>query len=163
MTVLPDVLAPNLKVVFCGTAAGTRSANVGAYYAGLGNRFWPVLHEVGLTPRQLEPAEFHDVLRYGIGLTDLAKRHSGPDGELPKGAFDVDALRKKIEYYQPRVLAFNGKTAARGILQREQVDYGIQARRDMTSRIFVCPSTSGNATRWWDKAHWVELGRLCQR
>ena len=31
--VLPDVLAPDLHVVFCGTAPGTRSARDGAYYA----------------------------------------------------------------------------------------------------------------------------------
>ena len=58
MPILPDLLPHNLKVVFCGTAAGTQSAQAGAYYAGRGNKFWRILHETGLTPRQLAPHEF---------------------------------------------------------------------------------------------------------
>ena len=82
MSVLPDVLKPGLRVVFCGTAVGSKSARAGAYYAGRGNQFWSVLYRVGLTPRQLEPQEFRLLLQYGIGLTDLAKRRSGSDGVL---------------------------------------------------------------------------------
>jgi double-stranded uracil-DNA glycosylase len=63
-SILPDVLAPNLKVVFCGTAAGTQSAEVGAYYAGRGNKFWRTLYEIGLTPRQLAPHEFTSLPLY---------------------------------------------------------------------------------------------------
>lgn len=70
--ILPDVLASDLVVVFCGTAAGNRSAQMGAYYAGIGNRLWPTLHQIGLTPRLLQPTEFWQALDYGIGLTDLA-------------------------------------------------------------------------------------------
>ncbi len=51
--VLLDLLRPGLRVVFCGTAAGAVSAAKGAYYAGPGNRFWPMLAKTGLTPRQL--------------------------------------------------------------------------------------------------------------
>ena len=74
---LPDVLEVGLGIVFCGTAAGAVAARVGAPYAGPGNRFWWVLHDTGLTPRQLEPAEFRTLPRYGIGLTDAAKHTSG--------------------------------------------------------------------------------------
>ena len=84
--ILPDVLSSGLRVVFCGSAAGMRSAEVRAYYAGPGNRFWPLLHGLGLTPRPLRPQEFREVLAYGLGLTDLAKTAFGPDGRLPKGS-----------------------------------------------------------------------------
>jgi len=60
--ILPDVLEPGLRVVFCGTAAGVVSAAKRVYYAGRGNSFWPTLHEIGLTPRQFEPMEFREVL-----------------------------------------------------------------------------------------------------
>jgi len=76
---LPDLLAPNLRVVFVGTAAGRHSAEVGAYYAGRGNRFWPTLREIGLTPRLFEPREFRDLLALGIGLTDMSKLRAGMD------------------------------------------------------------------------------------
>lgn len=72
MSVLRDVLVSDLRIVFCGTAAGFASAKQRAYYAGPGNAFWRTLFEVGLTPRLLEPAQYHIVPQYGLGLTDLA-------------------------------------------------------------------------------------------
>jgi TDG/mug DNA glycosylase family protein len=58
---LDDLLRPGLRIVICGTAAGERSAKLGAYYAGPGNKFWRTLHKVGLTPRALIPAEFREL------------------------------------------------------------------------------------------------------
>jgi TDG/mug DNA glycosylase family protein len=66
---LDDLLQPNLLVVFCGTAAGSRSATLKEYYAGRGNRFWEVLATTKLTPRQLAPSEYGLLPTYGIGLT----------------------------------------------------------------------------------------------
>ena len=83
--VLPDVIVPDLKIVFCGSAAGEKSARVGAYYAGPGNKFWRVLYEVRLTPRRLQPNEFSILPQFGIGLTDLVKTVSGGDRWLKSG------------------------------------------------------------------------------
>jgi hypothetical protein len=86
---LDDLLPPGLRLVICGTAAGERSAKLGAYYAGRGNKFWRTLHEVGLTPdRTLIPSEFRELLSYGIGLTDLAKGVSGMNHTLMRHSFD---------------------------------------------------------------------------
>ena len=152
--VLPDVLGPGLRVVFCGSAAGAVSARVGAYYAGPGNMFWPTLHRVGLTQRLLAPAEFRTVLRYGIGLTDMCKTESGADTDLSRDADDAQALAEKIARHRPAVLAFNGKRAARVFLGAETLEYGAQARRIGETAIHVLPSTSGAARRWWDEAFW---------
>ena len=152
--VLPDVLGPGLRIVFCGSAAGAVSARVGAYYAGPGNHFWPTLYRVGLTPRLLAPAEFRTVLRHGIGLTDLCKTESGADTDLSRQADDAAALTAKISQYRPAVLAFNGKRAARVFLDAETLDYGAQPRRIGETAIHVLPSTSGAARRWWDVAFW---------
>ena len=152
--VLPDVLGPGLRVVFCGSAAGAVSARVGAYYAGPGNRFWPTLHRVGLTPRLLAPAEFRTVLRHGIGLTDLCKTESGADTDLSREADDAAALAAKIARHRPGVLAFNGKRAARVFLDAETFDYGEQPQRIGNTAIHVLPSTSGAARRWWDETFW---------
>ena len=105
--VLPDVLAPGLRVVFCGTAPGTESARAKAYYAHPQNRFWRAVFEAGLTPRRLAPAEYALAPRFGLGLTDIAKRASGMDRELPAGALGRDpctALRAKIELCAPKSL-----------------------------------------------------------
>jgi TDG/mug DNA glycosylase family protein len=120
-TVLPDALAPGLRVVFCGTAAGSESARQGAYYAHPQYRFWRALHEAGLTPRRLAPAEFPLMPSFGLGLTDIAKQASGMDRELPVGALGPDpcaALRAKIELFAPDVLAFTCLTGGRRFLGR---------------------------------------------
>lgn len=159
--VLPDVLQPGLRLVFCGTAAGKRSAAEGAYYAHPGNLFWRALFEAGLTPRSLAPFEFAQLPALGIGLTDLAKRHSGNDADLPRDAFDVPALRTKIERYQPRVLAFTSKTAARTALGRPIISCGPQPECIGATHIVVLPSPSGQARGHWDIGPWRELaGRI---
>ncbi len=89
--VLPDLLRPGLKFVFCGTAAGTISAARGAYYAHPQNRFWPALHAAGLTSRLLGPEEFGQLPQWGLGLTEIAKHVSGMDRELPAGALGREA------------------------------------------------------------------------
>lgn len=156
--VLPDVLAPNLRVVFCGTAPGTRSAREHAYYAHPGNYFWRTLFEIGLTPRRLQPAQFREVLEYGIGLTDLAKRHYGADHELPDDAFDAVALQRKLARYRPRIVAFTSKNAARaGLGIKAALDYGERNALAAHSRVFVLPSPSGQARGFWDIGSWLEL------
>ena len=154
--VLPDVLAPGMRVVFCGTAPGSASAQAGAYYAGPGNRFWATLHEVGLTPILLRPAEFARLPEFGIGLTDISKSASGSDQEVGRQGFDPARLVAAVAEASPAHLAFNGKNAARGALRRP-VDYGRQPERIGGATTWVLPSTSGAARGFWDIAPWREL------
>ena len=126
--VLPDVLRPGLRIVFCGTAAGSASARARAYYAGPGNAFWPTLHEVGLTPVQLAPEEFKRLPEFGLGLTDICKVLHGSDEEVGTAEFDVAGLQSRIGEAEPDLLAFNGKNAARAALEQE-VTYGPQPER----------------------------------
>lgn len=157
--ILPDVLAPGLRVVFCGTAPGTRSAREGAYYAHPGNHFWRTLFAIGLTPRLLAPSEFREVLQFGIGLTDVAKHHFGSDAELPRVAFDAAALQRKLARYRPRIVAFTSKNAARaGLALGSRIpDYGEQPAAIAQTRVFVLPSPSGQARGFWNVEPWREL------
>lgn len=154
--VLPDLLLPGLKVVFCGTAAGAASARRGAYYAGPGNKFWKTLYALGFTPRLLEPAEFPLLPQYGIGLTDIAKSYSGADSGLRRSHFDADGLRLKIHENAPLVFAFNGKKAAQAFYGASVV-YGQQPERVAATSVFVLPSTSGAASGFWNIDHWQAL------
>ena len=120
-----------------------------------------ILAETGLpTPRRLAPAEFHLLPRFAIGLTDLAKSVSGADVELPRGAFDPDALCRRIRAVRPRVLAFNGKKAA-SVYSRyapgPRLRYGRQPSLEDFPDIFVLPSTSGAARASWDQRPWFDL------
>ena len=162
MTILPDVLIPGLKVVFCGTAVGSRSLEKRAYYAHRSNKFWNVLYRIGLTSSQLEPKEFNRLLEFGIGLTDLAKYQSGSDRQISQKDYDVAGFHSKIESMGPRVLAFNGKKAAEVFYGTRSVSYGLQlATIDQTS-VFVLPSTSGAATCSWDESFWTELAEFVE-
>lgn len=157
--ILPDVLSSGLKVVFCGTAPGTRSAREGAYYAHPGNHFWRALFETGMTPRKLQPREFRDVLEFGIGLTDVAKHAFGSDADLSPAAFDAAALHRKLARYRPRIVAFTSKNAARAGLApgSRDMDYGEQPVMLAHSRVFVLPSPSGQARGFWDIEPWRRL------
>lgn len=157
--VLPDVLARGLRIVFCGSAAGRRSAELGAYYAGPGNLFWPTLARVGLTPRQLQPEEFRALPAYGLGLTDLCKSRFGADAELDGSTDDPDGLRRKIERYQPDAVAFVGKRPAKIFLRRSAVAFGRQREVIGRSMLFVLPSPSGLARRYWDDRWWRALAQ----
>ena len=158
---LPDLLQSNLRIVFCGTAAGHRSAQLGAYYAGRGNTFWSTLHKVGLTPYQLEPENFRKVRDLGLGLTDLAKKKAGMDHVLKEDDFDRDGLTDKIKSASPRILAFTSKNGAKQFLQKRQVRYGPQGHIDKTG-LWVLPSTSGAARKHWDLTWWEKLAAEVQ-
>jgi TDG/mug DNA glycosylase family protein len=155
--VLPDLLAPGLRLLLCGSAAGAVSAAVGAPYAGPGNRFWTVLEAVGLISVRLGPQQAAALLDHGIGLTDLCKTASGADSELPADADDVERLRAAVERCRPAVLAFVGKRAATVALGRTIAQAGRQPERFGGVETWVLPSTSGLAVRWWDEAPWRAL------
>jgi TDG/mug DNA glycosylase family protein len=156
--ILPDVLAPGLDVVFCGSAAGTVSARVGAYYAGPGNRFWPTLRAIGLTPVLLTPPEYPRLLAFGIGATDLNKLEFGADTALTAAGDDVAGLAAKLAAARPRAIAFNGKRAACAFLAARKLAYGRQPEPWRDIPVFVLPSTSRRAGAFWDERPWQALG-----
>jgi TDG/mug DNA glycosylase family protein len=160
--VLPDVLVPGLAVVFCGNAAGRVSAERGAPYAGPGNYFWWVLHEVGLTPTVLAPEEFRRLPEFGIGVTDACKVRSGSDAEVGSSAHDVLRLERSITRVAPTHLAFVGKRAAQIVLGH-QVEYGPQPDPFAGAAAWVLPSTSGLARRFWTVEPWRALAKAVER
>ena len=154
-----DLLAPGLRLVFCGTALGRKSAEARAYYANPTNLFWRALHETGLTPTRIAPQDYAQLLPLGIGLTDLAKAHFGNDSELPADAFDIAALEAKILSFQPAFLAFTSKTAAAAALgvKTGKLRLGEQSARIGETRLWVLPSPSGMARSYWTLAPWQKL------
>ena len=161
MPVLPDLLADNLDLVFCGTGAGRKSAELGAYYAKPGNKFWPTLHKVGLTPTCFEPAAYRDLLGLRIGLTDIAKEHIGQDAEIDLKGVDATGLAQRIRACAPKILAFTSKNAASHFLGRPTggIAYGFQKETIGLTRLFVLTSPSGAAGSGWDIAPWRTLAR----
>jgi TDG/mug DNA glycosylase family protein len=157
--VLPDLLAPDLDLVLCGTAAGTLSAAKRQYYAHPQNKFWRTLHAVGLTPRLLAPSEYPALLDYRIGLTDLAKYTSGMDSQLPAGSLGRDAaaaLRERIAKVAPAILAFTSLTGGRKFLG-PRAQFGAQSETIGPTRIWILPSPSPAAHWNWQDEIWRAL------
>jgi len=157
--IVPDLLAPNLRLVFCGTAPSTASARAKAYYAKPGNQFWQVLHRTGITPSLFTPQEYPKLLTLGIGLTDLCKTVSGNDDELPPEALDPAALTQKITRYKPKLLAFTSKHGA-SIYFGRRVEFGRQKEKIGDTECYVLCSTSGRARRFWNEGLWMDLAAL---
>lgn len=163
--IIPDLLTPGLKLVFCGSALGFESARQGAYYAKPGNKFWPALHEIGLTPRRFAPQEYPLLLELGIGLTDINKIQFGNDTDLTPEHDDAAGLAAKIERFKPAILAFTAKRPAQVFLRthfgiKTPPAYGLQEPRLGQTRLFVLPSPSGRAGSFWTIAPWQELKAL---
>jgi double-stranded uracil-DNA glycosylase len=140
---VPDVLGPDLRVVFCGINPGFFSAAAGAHFANPRNDFWRLLHDAGFTPRLLAPEEQFEALRYGIGLTNAAPRTTRGSGDLRRGDFAgaAERLASVAEELRPQWLAFVGKEAYRGTFG-ERPELGRQERTLGETRLFVLPSTS---------------------
>jgi TDG/mug DNA glycosylase family protein len=149
-----------LRLVICGTAASPESARKRQYYAGPGNRFWAILHETGITDCRLEPKDFERLAEFGVGLTDVMKSQSGIDSDVDFTLFDSEAFSARILTARPRVLCFNGKKAAQVALRRRTVDYGDLGEKIGGTHLFVAPSTSGLAARWWNASVWSDLAEL---
>lgn len=162
---VPDLLQPGLKLVFCGTAPGRMSAERGHYYAYPQNKFWRTLHATGLTPRLLAPAEYPELLKLGIGLTDIAKFVSGQDNQLPKhslGPAAIRALRQRVLEYQPGILAFTSLEGGRRFLGK-RATFGEQHETVGTTRIWILPSPSPKAHWNWDETVWRELAEEIEK
>lgn len=160
MSPLADILSEGLVLVVCGSAAGERSAQLSQYYAGRGNRFWSTLAELGLTPRQLTPAEADLLPGFGIGLTDLVKDQSGADDGIRFERASADDLRRKMLTYRPAILCFNGKRAAKEFFAVREIGYGLHVQSIGNTQLFVAPSTSAAANGSWEAAWWQDLARL---
>jgi double-stranded uracil-DNA glycosylase len=142
---IPDVIAPGLKVLFCGINPGLYSGAVGHHFARPGNRFWPALHAGGFTPRLLSPFEECLLLEYGYGITNIVARATGSAAELADDELQAGAgrLRRKIRRYRPKVVAFLGVTAYRVAFQRPQANLGRQQETIADAGVWVLPNPSG--------------------
>jgi double-stranded uracil-DNA glycosylase len=142
---LPDVVAPGLRVLFCGINPGLTSAATGHHFARPSNRFWPALYRSGFTPRQLLPAEQHELPAYGLGITNIVGRPSATAAELTRDELVAggNQLIQKVRRYKPDWLAVVGVTAYRVAFAEPKAKLGRQDRRIGTTEVWILPNPSG--------------------
>ena len=142
---LPDVIAPNLRVLFCGINPGLYTAAVGHHFARPGNRFWPALHKSGFTDRLLSPFAERELLKSRIGISNVVSHATAAAAELTKEDFIAGgrALAAKVEKYRPRIVAILGVGAYRQAFAKPKAQIGEQAERIHDARVWVLPNPSG--------------------
>lgn len=142
---MPDLIAPGLRVLFCGINPSLYSAVVGYHFARPGNRFWPTMHAAGFTPRLLAPSEQHELLTLGCGITNVVDRATATADEVAPQEL-VDGGRRlvaKVKRYRPRFLAVLGISAYRAAFGRPGAALGLQPEPLEYARIWVLPNPSG--------------------
>ena len=142
---IPDVLAPRLRIVFCGINPGLWSAATGHHFARPGNRFWPALHRGGFTPHQFRPAEQSSLLPYGLGITNIVARATARADELTAGELVEGGaiLAAKLRRLRPAWLAVLGVSAYRTAFGRRDANVGRQPDRIGPTQVWILPNPSG--------------------
>ena len=142
---LPDVIAPGLDVLFCGINPGLYTAAVGHHFGRPGNRFWPVLHRAGFTPRLFDPSQQRELLPLGYGITNIVARATAAADELTAAELVAGAavLTRKVLRFAPRYLAVVGIQAYRTAFACPRAKLGVQEETIAATRIWVLPNPSG--------------------
>jgi TDG/mug DNA glycosylase family protein len=155
---VPDVIAPGLRVLFCGINPGLYTAAVGHHFARPGNRFWPALHAAGFTDRLVSPFDERELLKTGYGITNVVMRATASADqlsgeELRKGG---EQLAAKVRRYRPTFLAVLGLGAYRAAWERPKAVIGRQQEPIGETVVWVLPNPSGLNAHYQAK----DLGRL---
>lgn len=142
---LPDVIGPELDILFVGINPSLYSVVVRHHFARPGNRFWPALHRSGLIPRPLTPQEDDQLVAHGLGLTNIARRATARADEVSAEelARGRRTLVRKVRRYRPRCVAILGVTAYRQAFERPKAEMGPQPRPLGGAALWVLPNPSG--------------------
>ncbi|MEU4144589.1 G/U mismatch-specific DNA glycosylase [Streptomyces parvulus] len=159
---VPDVVADGLRVLFCGINPGLMTAVTGHHFARPGNRFWPVLHLSGFTPRRLAPSEQDLLPSYGLGITNVVARASARADELTAEEYREGGLllARKVARLRPEWLAVVGVTAYRAAFDDRHARVGPQERVFGSTRVWVLPNPSGLNAHWTTETMAEEFARL---
>lgn len=142
---MPDVIAPNLRVLFVGINPGLYTAAIGHHFGRPGNRFWPVLHAAGFTPRLFSPYEEQELLALGLGISNVVARATATADELTGDEMRAGGsiLTEKVLRFTPRWVALLGVGAYRQAFARPKAAIGPQAEGLAGARLWVLPNPSG--------------------
>jgi len=142
---VPDVIAPGLRVLFCGINPGLYTAAVGHHFARPGNRFWPALFAAGFTTRLVSPFDERELLEHGFGVTNVVMRATATADQLTREELQAGGkrLRAKVQRYKPAFLAVLGLGAYRAAWNKPKAVIGRQDERIGETVVWVLPNPSG--------------------
>ena len=147
---IPDLVGPDLRVLFCGINPGQRSGELGLHFARAGNRFWKLLHAGGFTDHVFAPSEQAALPALGIGITNLVERVTVAASELAGAELRAGGLRleAKAKDLRPHIVAVLGIGAYQTAFRRPAAEVGEQEERLAASRLWLLPNPSGLQARY---------------
>jgi TDG/mug DNA glycosylase family protein len=148
---VPDLLGPDLRLLFVGINPGLWTAATQTHFAHPVNRFYPALLLAGIIDRRIDPAagmtepDRAHLRERGIGITNLVRRATAradelDAAELREGAASLTAL---VERIRPRVVAVAGITAYRQAFGERRAAVGQQPDGLAGAELWVVPNPSG--------------------
>jgi TDG/mug DNA glycosylase family protein len=147
---IPDVIGPDLRVLFSGINPSLYSAATGHHFARPGNRFWPALHRSGFTERLMHPSEQFELPAAGLGITNVVARATARADELSPAELVAGGaiLAALAERRRPRFVAVLGVTAYRAAFGRPKAAVGPQDDLVGGVPVWVLPNPSGLNAHW---------------
>ena len=147
---IPDLIGPDLDVLFVGINPGLYSGATGFHFARPGNRFWKAICGAGFTERVLDPSEQDELPGYGIGITNLVARTTATAAELSTDELRAGAriLIDKVERWRPAVGRLPGHLDLSGRLRAAEGCHRASAHRLADSVVWVLPNPSGLNASW---------------
>jgi TDG/mug DNA glycosylase family protein len=160
MQEVPDIIRPELTILFIGFNPGMRSAVTGHHFAGYSNRFWKLLYAAGLTPRQLRPEEDIDLTKFGCGITNIVPRPTKAAAEITREEYRQGrtVLLNKLVRYRPRIACYTGIGVYKEFSGAKYIACGRQPQAVVPEVIdYVVPSPSGlNRTPFAEQLRYYE-------
>ena len=148
---VPDLLGPDLRLLFVGINPGLWTAATQTHFAHPGNRFYPALLLAGILEHPVDQSAGMDdadrdrLRARGLGITNLVRRASAKASELTPaelraGRHDLEALVRRTT---PRVVAVAGITAYRTAFGLPRATMGRQPEDLAGAELWVVPNPSG--------------------
>jgi TDG/mug DNA glycosylase family protein len=142
---VPDLVAPGLRVLFCGINPGLYSGATGHHFARPGNRFWPALYRAGFSDRLLSAWEEQRLLERGYGITNLVARATATADELTRAELMAGRgrLERRARNNGAAWVAVLGVGAYRTAFGRPRAAVGRQPESLAGAGLWILPNPSG--------------------
>jgi TDG/mug DNA glycosylase family protein len=148
---VPDLVGPDLRLLFVGINPGLWTAATQTHFAHPGNRFYPALLAAGIIERPIDrgvgmtPADRTHLLERGVGITNIVHRATAKASEL--SAVELreggEQLRLFVRDHRPAVVAIAGITAYRTAFGVPRATMGEQPGLFEGARLYAVPNPSG--------------------
>lgn len=148
---VPDLIGPDLRLLFVGINPGLWTAAVQSHFAHPANRFYPALLSGEVIDRPIRAADGmseEDKAYFtgrGMGITNLVPHATARADEVTPA--DLRAGRKHlaelVDACRPRVVAVAGITAFRVAFGRRWATMGPQPEPIGEAELWVVPNPSG--------------------